>query len=62
MSEELEGNEPKIELPNVQGDMNNLNQWISNSDNNGDSEPSSAAADNEFIKDFTKLWVQKINI
>jgi hypothetical protein len=55
MSEELEGNEPKIDMPNVQGDMNNLNQWISNSDNNGDSEPSSAAADNEFIKDFTKL-------
>lgn len=54
MSEELEGAEPKIDMPNVQGDMGALNQWMSNSDNNSDKEPSSMN-DAEFIRDFTKL-------
>jgi len=54
MSAELEGAEPKVDMPNIQGDMGNLNQMMSNSDNSNDSEPG-PASDNEFIKDFTKL-------
>ena len=50
MSDELEGAEPKIA-----GDANNLNSLMQNSENNGDKEPTMDAADNEFIKDFTKL-------
>ena len=50
MSDELEGAEPKIA-----GDANNLNSLMQNSENSGDKEPTADAADNEFIKDFTKL-------
>lgn len=50
MSDELEGAEPKIA-----GDANNLNSLMQNSENSGDKEPTMDAADNEFIKDFTKL-------
>jgi hypothetical protein len=40
MSAELEGNEPKVDMPNIAGDMSNLNQWMANSDNVSDREPS----------------------